>query len=155
GVGPGVPAALLGRGAGDLLGDVAVQPIPVLLAEGLLHQPVLAGVEGEDGRPPAGLQHMGELFQKGVQHLELTVHVDPQRLEGPLTGLLHRLLPLPGGEERQRPLNEGVQLAGGIHSAAPAEHLNDGLCDAVRVGLVGIFHQQVLQLLLVQLPQPL
>ena len=98
---------------------------------------------------------MGELFQKGVQHLELAVHVDPQCLEGPLAGLLHRLLALGGGEEGQRPLDESVQLPGGVHGAAPAEHLNDGLCDAVRVGLVGIFHQQVLQLLLVQLPQPL
>lgn len=112
-------------------------------------------MEGEDGGASAGLEHRGELFQKGVQDLILAVHVDAQGLEGPLAGLLHALLPLLGGQEGEGLLDDPGQGLGGLDLAALFQGGEDGLGDGLGVGLVGVFHQHGGQLLPVQLPQPL
>ena len=87
--GPGsrIAEAFLGGGAGHIPGDLAVKALFVVLLEGLLHQPVLPGVEGEEGGPAAGAEDLGELIEEGVERLKFAVHVDAEGLEGPLAGL--------------------------------------------------------------------
>ena len=81
GAGAGVLEALLGRRADHILRNFGKDSLAGILPEGLFHQTVLAGVEGEDGGPTTGLHDAGELIEKAVQHLELAVDVDAQGLD--------------------------------------------------------------------------
>ena len=74
--GTAVAVALLRRGTDDIGGDFAINAIAQELLEGLFHQPVLSGVEGQYGDAPTAGEHMGELFQKGAQYLEFAVHIN-------------------------------------------------------------------------------
>ena len=46
-----------------------------MLAERLLHQPILTGMERQHRHSAAAFQHTGQLIQKGIQHLKLAVTV--------------------------------------------------------------------------------
>ena len=73
--------ALLGAGSQGRFGDGGVRARPELFLEGLLHAPVLAGMEGEDGHAPAGVQTCGQAAQEGFEGGKLVVHRDPHGLK--------------------------------------------------------------------------
>ena len=52
--------------------------------EGLLDDPVLERVEGDDGDPPAHGEGVDRGGQRALEDAELVVDLDAQRLEGPL-----------------------------------------------------------------------
>ena len=64
--GAAVAVTLLRRGADDVRCDFAINAILQELLEGLFHQPILSGVEGQYGYAGTPGKDMGEFFQKGT-----------------------------------------------------------------------------------------
>ena len=121
-----------------------------MLAEGLLDQSILTGVEGEDSNAAAGFEDAGQLIQEGIQHLKFAVHINAQGLEGALSRLFYGLFALFLGEEGEGLLNNCVKLTGGVDGLTLLEGLEDGFSDLFGVGFIGVFHQHVDQFVLVQ-----
>lgn len=100
---PGVLEALLSGWADHVFRNFRKDPLTGILPESLFYQPVLPGVEGEDGSPAAGLHDARELVEKAVQHFEFTVDVDAQGLERPLAGFFHGFGRSAGGRKERAP----------------------------------------------------
>ena len=100
-------------------------------------------MEGEDGDAGTRIQAVRQLLEEVIEHLELTVHVDAQRLEDALAGLLHGVLLLLLREEAEG-LRDGITELGRRLKLHPlVETAVDLLRDALGVRLIGILDEHV------------
>ena len=98
-MGPGILITLLRRRTDDIPCHLTIGAVTHALLKRLFHQPVLTGMEGQNGSPPAGLKHRRQLFQKGIQHLKFTVYINPQSLKASLAGFFDCFLLFPLRQE--------------------------------------------------------
>ena len=72
-------------------------------------------MKGQNSRAAALCQNIGQLLQKGFQHLKLAVHINPECLKGSLAGFFHSLLPLLFGYTAECFFDDSAKLCGGGH----------------------------------------
>ena len=80
------------------------------MLKGLLHQTVLAGMKSQDRSLSAFFQNSRQFLHQGIQSLIFMIHINPQSLEGTLTGFLDSLFPLCLRNKRKGLFNDILKI---------------------------------------------
>ena len=95
-------------------------------------------MEGKNRCSSAGTKSIRKLLHKLIENLELPVHIDAERLKGPLAGLFDRVFFLFFRKEIQRLLDDLPKGCGCVHGIAFPDLVGDGFGQLLAVGLVRV-----------------
>jgi len=129
GGGAGVGVSFVGGGADDFLGDFRVETFAPARGEGFLHTTIFAGMKGEHGHAPAGIEARVEMAEKGFEGRELVVHRNAESLEY----AAEAEIPVVTGKAWQRGADGGGQGAGAGEATA-----GQGIREQSGVWFVGV-----------------